>query len=159
MNTFRQELAELLKTVPGRRPAALRRSLEDGWLYATDLPQAADAAALSAFRIRAEALGWRTEDNGGWLQMTRPFSEPPEQGFTGPFGSEAGCCLSLLRRHRDRLAGEADQAQDIRIRLVKAGEEGASAYEKACRQLHEEWAARLRRQETIPDIDERYFRM
>ena len=41
--------------------------------------------------------------------------------------------------------------------LLKAGEEGPEAYERACGILHREWAAALRKGESLPDLTENCF--
>ena len=174
MNEFRQELSELLAEVPCRRPPALRRSLKSEWLYATDLFQAADPDSAAVFLKRAAELGWHAEQDGSWLQLKRSFTEPPEHGFEGPFGAEAVCCASLLRRHletkKEKMrteeapqwimedTSEAEKAAEtVRILLVKAGEQGPEAYEQACGGLHREWAQRLRKKQTLPPVSLRFF--
>ena len=174
MNEFRQELSELLAEVPCRRPPALRRSLKSEWLYATDLLQTTDPDSAAVFLKRAAELGWRAEQDGSWLQMTRSFTEPPEHGFEGPFGEEAACCASLLRRQTEtneakKQTDDASQwlpanvseakktAERVRILLVKAGEQGPEAYEKACGGLHREWAQRLRKKQALPPVSLRFF--
>lgn len=157
MNAWRQELAELLRAAPGRRPAALRRSLREDWLYATDLPAVTEEAALAAFRAQAAERGWRLEQQQGWLLLKPVFPGAPENGYTGPFGPEAGSCLSLMRRHPD--AGNTETAAERAvILLVKAGEEGPEAYEAACAALHREWAERLRKGQSLPKLEECFFR-
>jgi len=156
MNAWRQELAEMLREIPGRRPATLRRSRKDGWLYCTDLPAAADDAASETFQRRAEAAGWTVEKEQGWMQLTRWIKEPPGNGFSGPFGPEAGCCLSLQRRHEEA-AEDGQDGQTAMIRLVKAGEEGPEAYEAVCFMLHREWAERLRKKQPLPRIYEGFW--
>ena len=54
MNELRQELMQLLSGTESSRPAALRRSLREDFLYATDLPQAAGDSDVAAFRRKAE---------------------------------------------------------------------------------------------------------
>lgn len=135
------------------RPAALRRCRQEDWLYATDLPQAASGEAVDAFLRTAESNGWRTRKETGWILLDRIPEIPPEGFFSGPFGPEARCCLSLLRRHPDR-KGNADH--EVRM-LLKAGEEGPDAYERACGILHREWASALRKGENLPGMATLYF--
>lgn len=157
MNTWRQELAALLREAPCRRPAALRRSLREDWLYATDLPAVTDAPALAAFREQAGKRGWRLEEQQGWLLLKQTVPGAPGNGYSGPFGPEAGSCLSLMRRHPD--SGDTETAAERAvILLVKAGEEGPEAYETACAALHREWAERLRKGESLPSLEESFFR-
>ena len=135
------------------RPAALRRCRQEDWLYATDLLQAASGEAVDAFLRTAESNGWRTRKETGWILLDRIPEIPPEGFFSGPFGPEARCCLSLLRRHPDR-KGNADH--EVRM-LLKAGEEGPDAYERACGILHREWASALRKGENLPGMATLYF--
>ena len=79
-----------------------------------------------------------------------------EGWYEGPFGPEADCCLSLLVRHPASAGEPSDKAQRM---LIKAGEEGEKAYEGACAALHREWAERLRKGDSMPDISQRYFRL
>ena len=153
MNKLRQEIRTILDGTDSSRPAALRRCRQEDWLYATDLPQAASAEAVNAFLRTAEGNGWRTRKEAGWILLDRIPEIPPADFFSGPFGPEARCCLSLLRRHPDR-KGNADHA--VRM-LLKAGEEGPDAYERACGVLHREWAAALRKDEILPGMATLYF--
>ena len=103
MNKLRLEIRKLLEDGETLlRPPALRRSLRGDMLYATDLPCVADAEQTARFRRRAEEAGWRTESAEGWILLDRIPEFPPAGGFRGPFGPEAQCCASLLRRHPDR---------------------------------------------------------
>ena len=152
-NALRMELAALLAAPEGYRNPALRRSLRAEWLYAADL------LALYGGNIPAELLrclaeaGWESAPDGGWLQLRKPAPEPPAGWYGGPFGPEAACCLSLLKRHLP-CDGDPEPAQRT---LIKAGEEGPAAYEAACAALHREWADRLRKGEPLPEISLRYF--
>ncbi len=152
MNKLRREIQEMLRNVPCWRPAALRRSQREEFLYATDLPGAADTKAVELFLQTAAANGWRTETAAGWIQLDRECSEPPDGGEPGQTGPEAHCCASLLRRH----PGSGRSERERRM-LIKAGEEGPEAYEKVCAQLHREWAEAMRKGEPLPDISLRFF--
>ena len=153
MNKLRQEIRTILDGMDTSRPAALRRCRRDDWLYATDLPQTASEETAGVFLRTVESNGWRTRKEAGWILLDRIPEIPLEGFFPGPFGPEARCCLNLLRRHPDR-KGNADHA--VRI-LLKAGEEGPDAYERACGILHREWAASLRKGETLPGMATLYF--
>ena len=107
INALRKELAEALAGEPGRKPA-LRRSLKDEWLYATDLPVIHGGRVPEKTAARLTEAGWEYTAEGGWLQMRKAAEEPPEGWHEGGFGPEAGCCLSLLERH----AGKADAAPE-----------------------------------------------
>ena len=171
MNEWKQALKGLLGEEKTPRQPVLRRSRRPDWLYTTDLPGLISEEALQSFRIRAEAAGWWTEVQAGWLEFTRKVSSPPAGWFEGARPEEAGCCASLLRRHsglpaenrdRNRQATpriQADQRDGNReaIALMKAGEEGTRAYEKLCAALHRDWAARLRRGERLPALDPAFF--
>jgi len=153
MNKLREEITALLRETDCFRPAVLRRSLKEDWLYATDLPQAAEEDATRDFVRRAEAAGWRTQITETWIQLDREVAAFPE-GLTRPAGgTEAKCCLSLLERHPE---GGKNAAREKR-RLIRAAEEGPEAYEKACAALHREWAAALRQREGLPDLSADWF--
>lgn len=153
MNNLRQEITSLLSETDSRRPAALRRSFREDFLYATDLPKAATAEAVTEFRRKAESTGWRTEEAEGWIQLDRIPEEMPGDIFSGPYGPEARCCAGILRRHPEkRRNGDREKRM-----LLKAGEEGPEAYERICGILHREWAAALRKGESLPDLTGKNF--
>ena len=159
MNALRKELKALLEARTVRRPPALRRSLREDSLYAADLPAAAEPEETERFIREAETAGWTVRPERGWIELDRPVSGWPEGSYDGPFGSEAACCLSLLRRHAPGPEEKTDGPETRRAArlLLHAGEKGPEAYERACRQLHTEWAARLREKDPLPRLDERYF--
>ena len=154
MNRLRREIRTLLDSAESDRPAALRRSRLEDWLYATDLPQAAQRKAVADFLRTAAETGWKTDERAGWILLDRTPEKPPEDGFRGPFGPEAACCANLLQRHPGK---RKNGDREARI-LLKAGEEGPDAYERACGSLHREWAAALRKGEALPDLAAEYFR-
>jgi len=154
MNAYRLELKNLLAGLEWSRPPALRRSFREDWIYASDAPALAGEETLKVLIRRAAEAGWETAVPDGWIQFRKPAPEPPEGWFPGPFGSEAACCASLLRRHPDQ---ENEAAEAAQRRLIRAGEEGAQAYEAACEALHREWAAKLRRGEKLPAVSPAYF--
>lgn len=153
-NSLRREL-EILLTASreGRRPA-IRRSLKDEWLYATDIPKVYITRIPDLLRKALTSAGWEYIQEGDWLQLRKTVQEPPDDWYTGSFGPEAACCLSLLRRHMP----VADSASDLAQRmLIKAGEQGEKAYEDACAILHRHWAERLRQGIPLPAVSLRYF--
>ena len=152
-NALRRELAELLDGGEGERKPAVRRSRREDRIYATDLAGLPEGPERSRAAGRLRAAGWDVLDAGGWLEMRKTAPEPPEGWFEGPFGPEAGCCRALLQRHPER------ECEDpaCECRLIKAGEEGRDAYERACREIHGEWAERLRLGQKLPRISGRYF--
>lgn len=154
INALRRELTEMLNGTAVRRQPALRRSLDENWLYATDLPSVCTGEALQDTLLRLSEKGWESVIDGGWLQLRKDCQDPPEDWFEGPFGTEAGCCLSILDRHPGRRTGPSGQ---ITCRLIKAGEEGAGTYEQACRELHRILSGRLRGKKELPDISPRYL--
>ena len=154
MNSLRKEAQALLSGVRTVRPAVLRRSLQEEYLYATDLPQIAEEETVTAFRRAAEDAGWQTAEQDGWIQLDRIPEVPPEDGFRGPFGREARSCGSLLRRHAETEKRNGNREKRM---LLKAGEEGPEAYEKCCARLHREWAAALRKREALPEMDLSFF--
>ena len=153
MNELRLEIRELLAGTECVRPAALRRSRQEDYLFTTDLPAAASAEAAEEFRRKAEAAGWRTQATDGWIELDRIPEKLPEGLVPDNPGPEARCCASLLRRHPD---DRKDGGREKRL-LLKAAEEGPDAYEKACGSLHREWAAALRKGDTLPDLPAGYF--
>lgn len=153
-NALRNELAELLAVTPGNRTPAIRRSLHDDWLYATDLPGLHHGSIPQALQEALAGAGWEYMQEGDWLLLRKPAPAPPENWFAGTFGPEAACCLSLLDRHGDPYGEPADAVQR---RLIKAGEEGVKAYEDACRAIHREWAEHLRQGKPLPAVSRQYF--
>ena len=139
---LRQELQEMLATVPTLRRPALRRSEDANALFATDLPLLADAADFCRL---AEKHGWRTWMQGGWLLLDK-LPNPPDMPTKIPGApGELGCCLSLLARHPD------DTADGTLLRaLLKSADAGGQAMEKYCRMLHRDLAARLRTHNPLP---------
>ncbi len=159
MNAWRKELRTMLDRLATARPAVLRRSREEDFLYATDLPQIATEAQILAFGREAESCGWRWIAENGWIQLSHPAEMPPEGWFEGPFGPEAACCASLLERHgADGNRTAETETQRAAIALIKAGEEGPAAYEQTCQELHRKLAERLRNGESLPAPDLRFFR-
>lgn len=153
MNNLRKEILCLLSGTACIRPAALRRSLREDFLYATDLPKTASPEAVKEFRRKAESAGWHTEEAEGWIQLDRIPGEMPADFLPGFFGPEARCCAGILRRHPEkRRNGDREKRM-----LMKAGEEGPEAYERACGILHREWAAALRKGGSLPDLTENCF--
>ena len=154
INGLRKELSALLALSGAQRKPALRRSLREDWLYATDLPGLCSGDIPEELRERLDAAGWENFLDGDWLQLRKPAADPPEDWYEGAFGPEAACCLSLLKRHAGSAGGNPETAQRA---LIKAGEEGGEAYEAACAGLHRKWAERLRRGEPLPALSRRYF--
>jgi len=155
MNAYRAELAALLAGTETKRPPALRRSLREDALYATDLPAAADEAVVASFCRRAQEAGWHPRREGGWIELDRAVTEPPEGALPDHPGPEAACCRSLMERHAPGSPADPRWTR----RLIKAGEEGARAYEKACAAIHRDWAERLRKREGIPGISIAFFQI
>ena len=95
----------MLARLETRRPAALRRSRSEQWLYATDLPLVASEDTLETFSVQARRAGWTTGTDGGWLQLDRPVGELPPGMIPAEWKNrpEASCCRSLLERHREHL--------------------------------------------------------
>ena len=156
MNPYREELRSMLARLETQRPAVLRRSRSEQWMYATDLPLIAAEDTVESFSGQAQQAGWITGTDGGWLQLDRMIREPapgmiPEEWKSCP---AAGCCRSLLLRHREHLIPSDGQAERM---LIKAGEECPDAYEEACRRLHSRWAESLRMHYGIPAVHMSFF--
>ena len=153
MNELRQEIRELLADTECVRPAALRRSRQEDYLFSTDLPKAASAEAAEGFRRKAEEAGWRTEASDGWIELDRIPETLPAGFIPENPGPAARCCAGLLRRH----PGKRRNGDREKRFLLKAAEEGPEAYQKACGSLHRDWAAALRKGEALPDLPAEYF--
>lgn len=154
-NALRRELTELLTVPQGSRRPVIRRSLQEMWLYATDVPLLFEGSVLEHMLHALAGAGWAYEQDGYWMQLRKTAQEPPEDWYTGTFGPEAACCLSLLERHQ---GSGGEPSEKVQYMLIKAGEEGEKAYEEACAAIHREWAERLRKGNSIPEISRRYFR-
>ena len=144
LTPLRREMQSLLSAVPVRRKPALRRSDAPEALLATDLPLAAEEAAVADFTALAENAGWTVLRRGDWLLMDHSV-DAPDCPVPAELPGEAGCCLSLLLRH----GGDDAPEEDIRA-LVKARDAGSAALERLCAAWHRDWAARLRRREPLP---------
>lgn len=151
---MRQELREMMQILQTDRPPVLRRSRSEDWLYATDFPAVTGRRNLMVFLQKSSNAGWEYTKENGWILMRKPAEEPPEGWYIGLFGQEAGCCLSLLERHK-KLA--TDEPEPLQRMLIKAGEEGEKQYEAACACIHRDWAERLRRGEPLPAVNRIYF--
>ncbi len=154
LNEMRKELASVLAGSGENGAPVIRRSLSEDWLYATYLPVMKNGSIPEPVIRRLTEAGWEFVQDGSWLQLRKSAPEPPENWYSGAFGPEAGCCLSLMERHP---ADEGESSETAQRMLIKAGEEGETAYEKACAVLHRKWAERLRKGEALPDINRRYF--
>lgn len=154
MNSLREELQRLLDETESGRPAVIRRCKRKDFLYATDLPMAADQKSVCFFIGRAKKYGWNSEIQSGWILLDRLPDGPPENGFTGPYGPEAKCCASILRRHPEKQKINGDREKRM---LIKSGEESRESYERACAILHREWAAVLRQRGALPDLPLTFF--
>ena len=155
INALRRELNTLIIPDHAGRKPAIRRSLREEWLYATDLPAIVCEERLEAVRSLLSESGWESMTDGGWMQIRKTVTEPPEDWYDGSFGPEAGCCRSLIERHPERTE---EPGQRIEYLLIRAGEEGEMAYEAACRQLHGEWAERLREKQKLPEVSVLFFK-
>ena len=122
INALRKELAALLDNSGAQRKPALRRSLREDWLYATDYPALCSGSMPETVMEQLKTAGWETAPDGDWLQLRKPAGEPPEDWYEGSFGPEAACCLSLLERHagtacrKAGLAAFGDALDAIRAR-------------------------------------------
>lgn len=144
LTALRQQVQSVLYAVPAKRKPALRRSDAPDALFASDLPLIAEEGAVTAFCNDLAAIGWRTDMRNGWLVLDRPVPAP-EASVPADMAGEAGCCISLLMRHTD-----AAPAEDLIRLVVKAADAGKTPFERVCRQLHEEFAVRLRQHEALP---------
>ena len=136
MNSLREELQRLLDETESGRPAVIRR------------------CKRTVFIGRAKKYGWNSEIQSGWILLDRLPDGPPENGFTGPYGPEAKCCASILRRHPEKQKMYGDREKRM---LIKSGEESRESYERVCAILHREWAAVLRQRGALPDLPLTFF--
>ena len=153
-NSLRTELTALLTSFASARPPAVRRSLQEEWLYSTDLPVLLSGNERRRLLEALSELGWEYTEDGFWILLRKHAAEPPKNWFDGDFGPEASCCLSLLKRHPKTTDHMADMTQ---CALIKAGEQGTKAMEDTCRNLHHDWAERLRQREMLPAVSRKYF--
>lgn len=144
LKRLREQVQAQLNCVEVRRRPALRRSDAPDALLATDLPQVAEPSAVDAFCRKMQRMGWRCMPCNGWLLLDVPVPVPDAPVPQVQRG-ECGCCISLLQRHPD----PADASESIR-RVVKAADAGRMPFERLCRQLHAEFAARLRQHVALP---------
>lgn len=154
MNKLRQEILEILSMTEADRPAALRRSRLEEFLYTTDLPQVASEDTIDVFCREAEKNGWRTKITGSWIQLDRLPDTVIPDFLPDRTCREAECCASLLQRN----SGRRRNGDREKRMLLKAAEEGPEAFGKVCGILHGEFAAALRKKEALPDIPAEYFR-
>ena len=154
INALRKELNTLIAHDGDERKPAIRRSLREEWLYVTDLPSAVNEGRLEYVCRRLTETGWEIMMEDGWLQVRKAVAEPPEGWFDGPFGPEARCCRSLIERHPER---EKEPDYRTEYLLIRSGEEGARAYETACRRIHHEWAERRRKKQKLPEVNVIFF--
>ena len=154
MKKWREELFLMMSSAGYRRRPALRRSIRDDYLLATDFPQAADEQSVLSFLETARGNGWQADLSDGWIELSRTmdFNDAIDTPvFRHP---EADCCLSLLIRHQEKKESSDGRTEKT---IAKAMEEGYSAYADACENIHALWAESLRISSSIPDVDIRYF--
>ena len=92
MNALREELNRALESLSAPRRPALRRSLREDALYATDLPAAAPESVPLFLRTVREK-GWTAAERNGWIDLDQVPETPP-----------AGC--PGIRGKRKRLTGK-----------------------------------------------------
>ena len=87
-------------------------------------------------------------EEDGWIHLRKDSSALlPPGWFPEDASGEAACLVFLLRRH----PGEADPLAETLL-LMKAREAGPASWEKACRALHRDFAARLRTHSPLPRL-------
>ncbi len=149
-SALRRELRSLLDAAECARPPALRRSLREDFLYASDLPLCAAPEACGVFLRKSGEAGWEAVRDGDWICL-----RPRALRLSGtwwdslPPGGEAACLRILAERHPDLFASPVRA-----VRLLKAREEGDKALEAVCRELHRE-AARLLRENRTRELRSR----
>jgi len=156
MNALREELSRALESLSAPRHPALRRSLREDALYATDLPAAAPEAVPLFLRTVREK-GWTAAERNGWIDLDQVPETPPAGWKPGKPGPETACCLSLLRRRKPAGNGAPEETGRVIRKLIKAGEENGENWEAVCAGLHREWAVRLRTGRGIPPVPEAFF--
>ncbi len=153
-NALRNELKTLMSACRTERIPALRRSGQEEWIYATDIPVLLAGDEKERLEKKLQESGWEYTEKNGWLFLRKPAAEPPDDWYSGHFGCEASCCRSIQERHMGKPGHESETVQRI---LIKAGEAGEAAYEDACKELHRAWAESLRKGKGIPAVSLRYF--
>lgn len=144
LSPLRAQVNACLERINASRKPALRRTENPAFLLMTDLPRIADDAAVEAFVAMVEALGWQVQAAPGWLMLDHPV-EPPALCWPEEMRGEWGCCVQLLRLHRDHAP-----AQGYIRALVKAADVGSDRVEQLCRHWHGEFAALLREHRPLP---------
>lgn len=145
LDDMRRELREALNTCRVSRPAVLRRSDRPDMLLACDLPTVAEEAEVTAFIYTEEEQGWTVRCEAGWLLLDKPIPVPAWPEARPQASGEAANVISLLERHRN----ENEDLIAVRA-VVKAAEAGPQKLERLCRQLHGDWAERLRMDRPLP---------
>ena len=153
-NALREELSALLTLPEMSRTPVIRRSLNDDWLYAADLSLLFGGILPEDVAEKLSSAGWTFSIKENWLQLRKAATQPPVNWYVDSYGTEAGCCASLLRRHPDR---DDDGAEAVQRKLIKAAEKGFEDYEAACAEIHKSWAERLRQGNKLPEISLLYF--
>lgn len=146
LRALRARVNAVLADTPVRRRPALRRSDAPDALLATDLPFAAEEAAVTAFVTRLTAEGWRIRPaENGWLLLDADVPVPEAAEAVDAPG-ECGCCLSILARHEQ----EDGPADEWLRAVVKAAEAGEKPFGRCCGQLHAYLAELLRLHQPLP---------
>ena len=146
-NPWREELRKLWEPLPLHRQPALRRSRLPEALFDLDLPCCSEASDCLFFIQNAAKGGWQIWKSDGWLHVWRPDAPLPEGWWTESAAGEAACLRHLLSCH----SASGDATLEI-IRLLKAREQGAEAWEATCGELHREFSLRLRHHLPLPAI-------
>lgn len=144
----REQLRELLAKTEAVRKPALRRSNNEEFLFATNLPLITKENELTRFLSEAQSTGWTCRIESGWLLLDKV---PDEKIIIAERSTEAEACAAILERHSIK----ADGRREWRI-LYKACEQDEKKVSEAFMMLHAEMALALREHRKLPDLQIRW---
>ena len=142
---WRQQVQDCFPSIGLARKPALRRSPRADALLSVDLPACGTPEAQSLFLSRLSLWDWHARTEAGWTHLCPADLCLPEEIFGKDSSGEAACLRTLLLRH----PGKADSRNETLL-LLKAREESPRSWEDACRRLHQDFARRLRKKESLP---------
>ena len=145
MEQLKHELRGLLEACMPHARYTLRRSRDEGSLYAVAFAPDVPEMLTARFTEAARKAGWICTPGNGWLLMDHavPVPEPCTCVLTG----ERRCLQKIMDTHACTAPG-----MDTLRRVQRAWDAGATSAERLCLELHHECAARMRRHEKPEDL-------